>query len=170
MKIRKFETFCNEFVGFVRVTSDSGEQGWGQVSTYNADITTTVFHRQIAPHALGTDALDFTDTLALIGERERLRHDGEVDALDLTPKQQVAEGERDDRTEQRRYRREAGVGGDRGAHARLPTGVPRVRVVRFARSGALPAPISVASPVTASTAPAPNSSQKPESRMALTPA
>ena len=70
MKIQKLETFSNEFVGFVRVTTDTGAQGWGQVSTYNADITTTVFHRQIAPHALGTDALDFTDTLALIGERE----------------------------------------------------------------------------------------------------
>lgn len=70
MKIRKLETFCNEFVGFVRVTSDSGATGWGQVSTYNADITCTIFHRQVAPHALGTDALDFADTLALINERE----------------------------------------------------------------------------------------------------
>jgi L-alanine-DL-glutamate epimerase-like enolase superfamily enzyme len=39
MKIRKLETFSNEFVGFVRVTADTGHQGWGQVSTYNADIT-----------------------------------------------------------------------------------------------------------------------------------
>ena len=29
MKIRKLETFCNEFVGFVRVTTDSGATGWG---------------------------------------------------------------------------------------------------------------------------------------------
>lgn len=70
MKITRLETFCNEFVGFVRVTTETGAQGWGQVSTYNADITVEVFHRQIAPHALGTDALDFADTLALIGERE----------------------------------------------------------------------------------------------------
>ena len=70
MKIQKLETFCNEFVGFVRVTNDSGEQGWGQVSTYNADITCEIFHRQIARHAIGTDALNFTDTLHLIGERE----------------------------------------------------------------------------------------------------
>ena len=70
MKIRKLETFCNEFVGFVRVTTDTGDQGWGQVSTYNADITCEVFHRQVARHALGTDALDFADTLALINERE----------------------------------------------------------------------------------------------------
>lgn len=70
MKIVKLETFGNEYVCFVRATTDTGAQGWGQLSTYNADITAQVFHRQIAPHALGTDALDFADTLALIGERE----------------------------------------------------------------------------------------------------
>jgi L-alanine-DL-glutamate epimerase-like enolase superfamily enzyme len=70
MKIRKLETFCNEFVGFVRVTADTGDQGWGQVSTYNADITSEVFHRQVARHALGSDALDFADTLLTINERE----------------------------------------------------------------------------------------------------
>jgi len=70
MKIKKLETFTNEFVGFVRATSETGAQGWGQVSTYNADITCEVFHRQVARHALGTDALDFADTLKLIGERE----------------------------------------------------------------------------------------------------
>jgi L-alanine-DL-glutamate epimerase-like enolase superfamily enzyme len=70
MKIRKLETFANEFVGFVRVTTDTGDQGWGQVSTYNADITVEVFHRQVARHALGTNALDFADTLETISERE----------------------------------------------------------------------------------------------------
>jgi L-alanine-DL-glutamate epimerase-like enolase superfamily enzyme len=70
MKIRKLETFTTPFVGFVRVTTDGGEQGWGQVSTYQADITCEIFHRQVAVHALGTDALDFADTLARIGERE----------------------------------------------------------------------------------------------------
>jgi L-alanine-DL-glutamate epimerase-like enolase superfamily enzyme len=70
MKITMLETFCTEFVGFVRVTTETGAQGWGQVSTYNADITCEVFHRQVARHALGTNALDFADTLNLIGERE----------------------------------------------------------------------------------------------------
>ena len=53
--ISRLETFCNEFVCFVRVTTDSGAVGWGQTSTYNADITATVFHRQVAPRdgALG---------------------------------------------------------------------------------------------------------------------
>jgi L-alanine-DL-glutamate epimerase-like enolase superfamily enzyme len=70
MKIIRLETFSTPFVGFVRATAEDGTQGWGQLSTYNADITTEVFHRQIAPHALGTDALDFSDTLSLINERE----------------------------------------------------------------------------------------------------
>lgn len=70
MRITRLETFGNEFLAFVRVTTEDGQTGWGQISTYNADITAQVFHRQIAPHALGTDATDFADTLALIGERE----------------------------------------------------------------------------------------------------
>lgn len=70
LKIKSLETFSNPYVGFVRVTTDSGATGWGQVSTYHADITAQVFHRQIAPHALGTDATDFADTLQRIYERE----------------------------------------------------------------------------------------------------
>ncbi|TMJ38683.1 MAG: mandelate racemase/muconate lactonizing enzyme family protein [Alphaproteobacteria bacterium] len=70
MIIAKLETFANEFVGFVRVTTDTGDEGWGQVSTYNADITAEIFHRQVARHALGTDAIDFAPTLDLINERE----------------------------------------------------------------------------------------------------
>jgi L-alanine-DL-glutamate epimerase-like enolase superfamily enzyme len=70
VKITRLETFGTAFVCFVRATAEGGAQGWGQLSTYHADITAQVFHRQIAPHALGTDALDFADTLALIGERE----------------------------------------------------------------------------------------------------
>ena len=70
MMIRSLETFCDEYVGFVRVSADTGEQGWGQVSTYNADITCEIFHRQVARHALGSNALDFSDTLRLINERE----------------------------------------------------------------------------------------------------
>jgi len=70
MKIAKLETFTKPYVGFVRVTTDNGEQGWGQVSTYHSDITAQVFHRQVARHALGTDALDFDDTLDVITERE----------------------------------------------------------------------------------------------------
>jgi L-alanine-DL-glutamate epimerase-like enolase superfamily enzyme len=70
LKIQKLETFSNEFVCFVRVTTDSGDVGWGQTSTYNADITATIFHRQIAPWALNADALDIYGLIQRIEEKE----------------------------------------------------------------------------------------------------
>jgi L-alanine-DL-glutamate epimerase-like enolase superfamily enzyme len=70
MKIKSLETFCNQAVGFVRVTTDDGRQGWGQVSTYNADITCQIFHRQVARYALGADALDIETLVTTIPERE----------------------------------------------------------------------------------------------------
>ena len=70
MKIQRLETFCNEFIGFVRVTTDSGHVGWGQLSTYHSDITATVFHRQVAPWVLGADAFDIEALTRLIPERE----------------------------------------------------------------------------------------------------
>nr|WP_298686012.1 mandelate racemase/muconate lactonizing enzyme family protein [uncultured Dongia sp.] len=70
MKIKTLETFSNQAVGFVRVTTDDGRQGWGQVSTYNADITCQIFHRQVARYALGADALDIETLVTAIPERE----------------------------------------------------------------------------------------------------
>lgn len=70
MKIKSVETFCNKYVGFVRVTADEGSQGWGQVSTYNADITAQVMHRQVAPYAVGADAYDIEHLMDIIPERE----------------------------------------------------------------------------------------------------
>ena len=70
MKIQKLETFGNEFVCFVRVTTDTGDTGWGQTATYNADITATIFHRQVAPWALNADALDIDGLVMRIEEKE----------------------------------------------------------------------------------------------------
>jgi L-alanine-DL-glutamate epimerase-like enolase superfamily enzyme len=56
--IASIETFSNEFIAMVRVRADDGAAGWGQVASYNADITAAVIHRQIAPHALGKDSTD----------------------------------------------------------------------------------------------------------------
>ena len=70
MKIVQLETFSNEFVCFVKLSTDSGHVGWGQTSTYNADISATIFHRQVAPWALGFDALDIDGALARIWEKE----------------------------------------------------------------------------------------------------
>src|SRR5215471_6811167 len=71
MKIQKLETFTDAFVCFVRLTTDTGDVGWGQCSTYNADITATIFHRQVAPWVLGQDAFDIA---ALIDRVERREH------------------------------------------------------------------------------------------------
>ncbi|MEM7194078.1 MAG: mandelate racemase/muconate lactonizing enzyme family protein [Pseudomonadota bacterium] len=70
MKITQIDTFSNEFVCFVRVTSESGEYGWGQVAPYHADITAQVVHRQVAPYALGSQTGDLDGLLDLITERE----------------------------------------------------------------------------------------------------
>lgn len=70
MKITKLETFANEFVGFLRLTTEDGSTGWGQVSTYNSDITAQVLHRQIAPWALGRDVADLERIVEEIPERE----------------------------------------------------------------------------------------------------
>ncbi|MCX8508887.1 MAG: mandelate racemase/muconate lactonizing enzyme family protein [Rhodobacteraceae bacterium] len=70
MKITRLETFADEFVCFVRLTVEDGSFGWGQTSTYNADITAQVFHRQIAPWALGADAHDRAGLVALVERRE----------------------------------------------------------------------------------------------------
>ena len=70
MKIQRLETFCNTFVGFVRATTEDGSIGWGQLSTYNSDITAQVFHRQIAPWVLGRDAFDIAALVDEIPERE----------------------------------------------------------------------------------------------------
>ena len=71
MRLASIETFHTEDVGFVRVTSEDGATGWGQVSTYNADIACAVLHRQVAPWALGRDTSDLD---ALLDEVERREH------------------------------------------------------------------------------------------------
>ena len=70
MKIKKLETFSNEFVCFVKATADDGSEGWGQVAPYNADITATVLHRMVAPHALGMDAFNIDAMTELVTEKE----------------------------------------------------------------------------------------------------
>lgn len=70
MKLEKIETFANRFVGFVRATFEGGLSGWGQVSTYNSDITAQILHRQVAPWTLGRDCSDLDGLLDTVMERE----------------------------------------------------------------------------------------------------
>jgi L-alanine-DL-glutamate epimerase-like enolase superfamily enzyme len=55
LKIKKIETFSKPEVAFVRVTTDDDMQGWGQISTYNSDISSLILHRDLANRVLGKD-------------------------------------------------------------------------------------------------------------------
>ncbi len=68
--IASLETFSDRFVCFVRLTTSTGLAGWGQTSAYNADITAQVFHRQVAPWAVGADPADISGLITRIEERE----------------------------------------------------------------------------------------------------
>jgi len=70
MKIISVETFTNEYVGLVRLRTDEGDEGWGQTSTYNSEITAQVVHLQVAPHVLGMSALDISEVNREVLERE----------------------------------------------------------------------------------------------------
>lgn len=68
MKIQAIETYRqDERVALVRVRSEDGAEGWGQVAPYNADITELVLHRQVAPVLLGRDVseVEVLDTAVL---------------------------------------------------------------------------------------------------------
>jgi L-alanine-DL-glutamate epimerase-like enolase superfamily enzyme len=68
--ITSIETFASEYVTLVRVRTDDGDEGWGQVSPYNADLTAQVLHRQVAGHVLGMDANDIEAVTAVVLDRE----------------------------------------------------------------------------------------------------
>ena len=70
MRATRIETFATEFIGFVRITTEDGAVGWGQVSTYNSDITAAVLHRQVAPHVLGVEFSDIDALTDRVIERE----------------------------------------------------------------------------------------------------
>jgi L-alanine-DL-glutamate epimerase-like enolase superfamily enzyme len=70
MRIDCIETFTTRDIGFVRITTDDGGRGIGQVSTYNADITSTVLHRQVAPCVLGIEFDDIDALTDKVIERE----------------------------------------------------------------------------------------------------
>ncbi|MEM7032339.1 MAG: mandelate racemase/muconate lactonizing enzyme family protein [Chloroflexota bacterium] len=54
MKLQSIETFTGgQHITIVRVRAEDGSEGIGQTSTFNADITATILHRQVAPYALG---------------------------------------------------------------------------------------------------------------------
>jgi L-alanine-DL-glutamate epimerase-like enolase superfamily enzyme len=68
--ISSIETFASEYLTLVRVRTDDGDEGWGQVSPYNADLSAQVVHRQVAGHVLGMDANDIDAVTATVLDRE----------------------------------------------------------------------------------------------------
>lgn len=58
LKIQSVETFTKGNVSMVRIRTDDGADGYGQISTYDADISAMIMHRKIARHALGKDPAD----------------------------------------------------------------------------------------------------------------
>lgn len=55
LKIKQLETWTRGSCAVVRLTTDDGRAGWGQLSSFEPDITTTAFHRFVAPQVLGAD-------------------------------------------------------------------------------------------------------------------
>jgi L-alanine-DL-glutamate epimerase-like enolase superfamily enzyme len=58
LKIKSIETFTHGNVSIVRLRTDDGAEGYGQISTYDADISAMIMHRKIVQHALGKDPAD----------------------------------------------------------------------------------------------------------------
>ena len=58
LSIKKIETFTKGSISVVKLTADDGSVGWGQISTYDADISAMVLHRRVAKHFLGKDPVD----------------------------------------------------------------------------------------------------------------
>jgi len=69
--ITSIETFTQgRNLCIVRVRTDDGAEGYGQVAPFNADLTAQVVHRQVAPHALGADPADIDRLAERIVEAE----------------------------------------------------------------------------------------------------
>src|SRR5262245_39823491 len=60
LKVRRIETFTRDTnLSFVRVRTDDGSEGIGQIAPFDADVSATILHRKLAPHVLGQDPGDF---------------------------------------------------------------------------------------------------------------
>jgi L-alanine-DL-glutamate epimerase-like enolase superfamily enzyme len=55
LKIAKIESWTLGGFGVVRIETDDGQHGWGQLSPFEPDISATVLHRLVARQVLGAD-------------------------------------------------------------------------------------------------------------------
>jgi len=61
LKIKSIESYTQGTnVSLVRVKTDDGSEGYGQMAPFDADISATVLHRKIAPLVLGQDPADLS--------------------------------------------------------------------------------------------------------------
>ncbi len=58
MRISSIETFTQPKISLVRVRTEDGLEGYGQIAPYHANITAQILHQQIAPHALDIDVFN----------------------------------------------------------------------------------------------------------------
>jgi L-alanine-DL-glutamate epimerase-like enolase superfamily enzyme len=56
--ITALESWTRGAYGIVRVTIDDGQTGYGQLSSFEPDISAIVLHRHVARHVLGSDPAD----------------------------------------------------------------------------------------------------------------
>ena len=68
-KIAKIETYTKPQVALVKLSTEDGYSGWGQISTYNSDIAATVLHRNLAHLVLGKDPAHVDDLVDTCIER-----------------------------------------------------------------------------------------------------
>jgi L-alanine-DL-glutamate epimerase-like enolase superfamily enzyme len=60
LKITSIETFTQGTgLSIVRVRTDDGTEGYGQIAPSEADISAMILHRKVARHVLGSDPADF---------------------------------------------------------------------------------------------------------------
>ena len=55
LKIVKVETFTEKAVAVVRIQTEDGSVGYGQISPHDADISAMILHRKVVKHFLGKD-------------------------------------------------------------------------------------------------------------------
>lgn len=59
--IAKIESWTRGAYGMVRITTNDGREGIGQLSSFEPDISATVLHRQVARQVLGSDPARIDD-------------------------------------------------------------------------------------------------------------
>ena len=57
-RIVRIESFANDVFTLVRVTTDDGREGFGQIASHDSAASVEVLHRRVAPQVLGQDAAD----------------------------------------------------------------------------------------------------------------